>query len=99
MVRNRQITIDQKVELWHQTPEWIVEKCPKKGYLIKTKNKRRVSKETAKKTLSEFISESEWLVIKCSFGDTQSNESFNAIKSRICPKNLIFTNHFVSDVY
>lgn len=95
IVRNKEISIEKKVELWYQTPQFIIENCDSKGYLVNSRNKkRRVSPETAKNTLQSFLTETEWIIRKCSFSDTQAIESFNPIKARMCPKYLPFQTSF-----
>lgn len=95
IVRNKKLTVDEKVTLWHQTPQWIINNCKSKGYLVNiTKRKRRISPSTAENTLKDFLNASEWLVRKCCVADTQAIESYNAVKARICPKNFAFQISF-----
>lgn len=60
----------------------------------KKKRKRRVSLETAKPALEDFLKDTEWLIRKCGVCDTQAIESFNSIKAKICPKGFAFQKAF-----
>ena len=86
--------MEEKVVEWHKTTDWILESCEKKGYLIETGNRRRVSVETAKNDLKDFLKDTEWLIRKCGVCDTQAIESFNSIKAKVCPKSSHFTKSF-----
>ena len=41
IVRNRDITVEEKVLQWLDTTNWILNHCEKKGYLIKKKTKKK----------------------------------------------------------
>ena len=64
-MQNKDLTIEQKVDEWHDTPNWIIAKCKKKGYLIQKSKKRRVSPHSAKSALEDFLRDTEWIIRKC----------------------------------
>lgn len=94
IVRNQDLTVEQKVKEWHDTPNFIITNCKKKGYLIQKSHKRRVSPQTAKNALEDFLRDTEWIIRKCGVCDTQAVESFNSIKAKICPKSFHFRKAF-----
>ena len=97
LTHNKTLTVEQKVDQWYQTPQWILndKTLKKKGYLVNdTKSKRRVTCEIAMNALLVFLSDSEWLLRKCSVYDTQAIESWNAVKAKMCPKHLSFQKSF-----
>ena len=93
---NRTLSMEDKIKLWYTTPDWIInnQKIEKKGYLVSKGGTRRYSPEVAKAALTLFLSETEWLIRKCSVSSTNPIEAFNAEKSRFSPKHLSFQRSF-----
>ena len=96
IVRNMELSPEEKVVMWKNVTNDIIMNGKNKGYLVnENKKKRRISPEVAVAALNCFLAETEWLVRKCSLADTQAIESFNgACKAKLCPKYLHFQKSF-----
>lgn len=99
IVHNSKLTIEEKVAMWRDIPNDIIKKGRKKGYLValndSSSRQRRISPKIARAALDCFISETEWLIRKCSLFNTQAIESFNAsCKAKLSPKHLHFQKSF-----
>ncbi len=136
IVRDKKLTIEQKVNEWYNTPLYIITSAKaNKGYLSPLSDalrelslgdskeiahsksqpissfsiedalnfynanmsqslSQKIGPDVALSCLQLFLSDTEWLIRKCGCFDTQQNESFNAIKAKMCPKHLHFQRSF-----
>ena len=98
IVRDKKLTTKEKIKLWYETPEYIINSGIKTGYLTnntKTKGDRKYSTEEAKSHLLLFLHETAWIVEKCSFFDTQAIECWNSTcKNKLAQKGVAYHESF-----
>ena len=98
IVRNRNLTTDERIKLWYDTPEYIINSGVKTGYLTNTtkcKDGRKYTTHEAKSFLILFLHETVWLVEKCSYFDTQAIESWNSsCNNKLAPKGIPYHQSF-----
>ena len=98
IVRKKNLTTEERLNLWYETPDYIIKSGIKTGYLTnttKSKDGRKYTTKEARAFLVLFLHETAWLVEKCSFFDTQAIESWNSsCKNKLAPKGIAYHESF-----
>lgn len=88
IVKTTKYTNDEKIQKWNSLEDKLRENPPLKSYLNPSSWRYKEQFEECHKTLTNFINNSMELFQSCLISDTQSNESFHSLKSKLAPKNI-----------